>query len=44
MPLTELSGFVLTMIGELYRPSPEYEACELPVWPETITVQLEVNK
>jgi hypothetical protein len=28
------------MLGELYRESPEYEISELPVWPETVTVQL----
>ena len=40
-PLTELSDFVRMMLGELYRPSPEYEISELPVWPDNITVQPE---
>ncbi len=44
VPLTDISGFLRTMLGELYRPSPEYEARDLPVWPETFTMQLEGNK
>ena len=41
MPLTELEECVRIMLGELYRPSPEYEACDLPVWPDDIAVQPE---
>ena len=41
MPLTELEECVRIMLGELYRPSPEYEACDLPVWPDNITAQPE---
>ena len=40
VPLREIRGFLRTMLGELYRDSPEYEISELPVWPETFTVQL----
>ena len=41
VPLREVSGFLRTMLGNLYRPSPEYEISELPVWPDNITVQPE---
>lgn len=41
---SELAGAVREMLGDLYRDSPEYDISELPVWPETITVQLEAAK
>ena len=44
MPLTELSGFLRTMLGDFYRESPEYEMSDLPAWPETTTVQLDSKK
>ena len=44
LPPRVLSGFLRTMLGDLYRESLEYEISELPVWPETFIVQLEENK
>lgn len=38
---SELAEAVREMLGDFYRDSPEYEICDLPVWPEKITLRLE---
>ena len=44
LPPRVVTGFLRTMLGDLYRDGPEYEISELPVWPNVITVELDGNE